>query len=24
MGATRDRNVVFKPKSLQDWLRFFG
>ena len=24
MGATRERNVVFKPSSLQDWLRFFG
>lgn len=24
MGATRERNVVFKPTSLQDWLRFFG
>lgn len=24
MGATRERNVVFKPRSLDDWLRFFG
>ena len=24
MGATRERNVVFKPRSLEDWLRFFG
>ncbi|MFZ4515656.1 MAG: MBL fold metallo-hydrolase [Acidimicrobiia bacterium] len=24
MGATRERNVVFRPQSLEDWLHFFG
>jgi len=24
MGETRARNYVFQPKSLEDWMRFFG
>lgn len=24
MGSTRERNVVFRPRSLDEWLKFFG
>ena len=24
MGETRARNYVFQPKTLEDWMRYFG